>query len=44
MAGGNVLQRDTFYVYTFQSLYFIIFSGVKKLNQYYFYLYQSNFL
>lgn len=39
----TVLQRDTFYMYTFQSLHFIIFNWVKKLNQYHFYLYQSNF-
>ncbi len=43
MAGRNVLQRKTFYFntwYAFQNLYFITFTWVKKLSQY-FYLYQG---
>ncbi len=42
----NVLYRETFYFYTlstFQYLYFITFTWVKKLSQY-FYFSQSLFL
>ncbi len=45
MASSNVYQKETFYFYTlstFQNLYFITFTLVKRLSQY-FYFYQSLF-